>query len=266
MRPSHAALIGGLAGAAAAVVVSLAIRPQTETPAAPDAAVARLQAHVERLERSAAQRPRAIETAGAVVQPAPAVSPEESNGRGRHDAESPPPAETPVDLSKVATADLALDADERHARDFDIAGAAKRYRELLARGGTPSERRHWFIRLGDCYVRLNRTDEAMQSYRDCVDASTEDHEERVACMIALARHARTTDAATARRWIDRALELGEGRSNRTVHEMAVFLARDANQNDAEARELTWLVEHFPDEANAGAGWIERIEQLRGGKR
>jgi tetratricopeptide (TPR) repeat protein len=172
----------------------------------------------------------------------------------------------PADLSKVASADLALEADDRHANDFDISGAAKRYRELLARAGTPAELRHWHIRLGDCYFRLGMTEDAMREYRNCVDASTEDHGERVGCMIALAKNARTADPADARRWIDRALELEQGRSNRTVHEMAVFLARDASQTDVEVRELTWLVEHFPDEANAGAGWKERISDLRGEKR
>lgn len=272
MRPLVAAVIGGLAGAVAALAVSAAMNAPMDTPVAPDdsvaRSVARLAARVDRLEREAALRPRSAPPAGLVPVPTPGGEPQEFNGRGRHDAETPAPpvAETPLDLTKVASADLALEADERHARDYDIAGAAKRYRELLARGGSPSERRHWSIRLGDCYLRLHRDDEAMAAYRDCVDASTEDHAERVACMIALARDARNRSPADARRWIDRALELSEGRSNRAVHEVAVFLARDANQADVEARELGWLVEHFPDEANAGAGWNERIVQLRGEKR
>jgi len=263
MRPLTAAVVGALAGAVAATIV---VTLRSTPPSTPDEATARalaaLEERVDRLERTAAQRPRAT--------PAPAAEPAasapqavvpESSGRGRPDA--PTPAETIADLSKVPSADLALESDERWARDFDIAGAVKRYRELLSRGGTPSERRHWFIRLGDCYVRLQNDAEAVKAYRECIDASTEDHDERIACMIALARRARSTNPAEARQWIDRALELGQGRSNRTVHELAVFLARDANQSDVEARELAWLVEHFPDEANAGAGWNERISQLRG---
>jgi len=266
MRPLTAAVVGALAGAIAATIV---VTLRSPPPAAPDEtaarAIAALTERLDRVERTAAQRPRA--TSVPAAEP-PASAPQagvpESNGRGRPDA--PPPAETIVDVSKVPSADLALEGDERWARDFDIAGAVKRYLELLSRGGTPSERRHWLIRLGDCYVRLQNDADAAKAYRECIDASTEDHGERVGCMIALARRARSTNPAEARQWIDRALELGEGRSNRTVHEMAVFLARDANQTDVEARELAWLVEHFPDEANAGAGWTERIAQLRGEKR
>lgn len=268
VRAIVAALVGGVAGAAVAAIV-LANRPDSppEPPRADEGvagALARIEERVDRLEkRNEVRTPRTGERPVAASAPMPVaeVVPR-SNGRHPRDTPAPPDA----DLSKVPSADLALEADERHARDFDISGAARRYRELLARGGSAAERRHWYIGLGDCYVRLNRIDEGMAEYRNCVDASTEDHAERVGCMIALARNARSTNPADARRWIDRALELGEGRSCRAVHETAVFLARDSNQTDVEIRELTWLIERFPDEADAGAGWKERVAQLRGEKR
>ena len=268
VRAWIAAALGGVAGAAAAFgVVSL----QTETPAPPPAdtssltrEIATLRERLDRVERGATARPR-VPTEPPASWPS-AETPDVPEGNGRWGGKRPVAAETPADLSKVSSEDLAIEADDRHTHDFDISGAAKRYRELLSRAGTPAERRHWNIRLGDCYFRLQMWDESMRCYRDCVDASTEDHPERVGCMVALAKHDRTTDPAAARRWIDRALELSEGRSNRAVHEMAAFLARDADQSDVEIRELTWLVEHFPAEANADAGWKERIAELRGEKR
>jgi len=265
MRPLIAAVAGGVAGAAAAVLV-LALRapPPVATDDTAARAVAQLGERLDRLERSAAQHPRVAPVAQVAATEPPAAAGGDVpdwGGRGPRDAPSLP--DTSVDVSKVATADLSLEADERWTRNEDVAGAAKRYRELLSRGGTPSERRHWLIRLGDCYVRLQHEDEAAQAYRDCVDASTEDHPERVACMIALARREERANAGEAVRWADRALVLESGRSNVDVHLLAWELAHSMKQVDREIRELEWLTKSAPYRLDS---WSVRLAELRGEKR
>jgi hypothetical protein len=256
MRATIAAVAGAVAGAVLVGVLVTRLNdatpPAAQTSAAPDPemlrTLARIEARLDRLERRADAERHEV---------APAASPVGAEEPAADKAIVPV-----ADFTKTSTADLALDADERHARDFDVAGAAKRYLELLARGGTPSERRHWFIRLGDCYVRLQHEDQAAQAYRDCVDASTEDHPERVACMISLARRQISADPAEALRWIDRALELKSGRDNETVHRLGADLASMRHDDAREIRDLDWLVE------NAGAApmWTSRLAELRGEKR
>jgi len=266
MRASAAAVVGGVCGAVVAAAALVAGRPSAETPPATDDAsartIAQLQARLERLERAAAQRPRS-EAGVAVASTAsptsvPADDAPEHPGRV---GPSPAVVDGPADFSKTSTADLSLDADERHARNFDIAGAAKRYRALLDRGGSPAERRHWLIRLGDCLVRLHRDDEAATAYQGCIDASDEDHGERVGCMIWLARRALPTDAAATLRVVDRALLLETGRTNRTVHELGAEAAHALRQPDREIRELTWLVDTLPSDSDVDA-WKRRIAALK----
>jgi tetratricopeptide (TPR) repeat protein len=292
MRAFAAAVLGGIVATAATLgVVALCGRPTAGDVSSDEEAARefeRLRARIDRLERTAAQRSRAGESSvpGHLAAPASASDATGATGaaepaaarpdatvvwtRGRHDGDVPETngrggegtTSTPVDLSKVPSADLALEADERHARDFDIAGAAKRYRELLARGGTPSERRHWFIRLGDCLVRLQRDDEGAEMYRNCIEASNEDHGERVGCMIALARREQPSNPAEALRWLDRALELETGRGNQTAHELAAQTARVLRDEARETRELQWLVEN----RGASETWTTRLEELRGQRR
>jgi tetratricopeptide (TPR) repeat protein len=262
MRAWIAAVVGALAGAAAALAV-VALRPETPAASLTDTSsltreIAALRARIDRMQRAAAARPRVAAAPSSDGGDAPGTS---VGGRGGPSAGDG----TRVDLSKVSSEDLALEADDRHARDFDISGAAKRYRELLSRAATPAERRHWSIRLGDCYVRLQRHDEAMEAYRACVDASTEDHAERVACMQALARDARASDLGAARRWIDRALDLDTGRADRTVHELCCDLARDADDAAVESRELDWLLANSPGLFER-TQWKARLAELRGEKR
>jgi hypothetical protein len=267
VRAWIAAVVVGVAGFTA----SLVVYSRRTDPAAPppgDAALTRdiaaLRERLDRLERSLAARSRvAAEPSASGPVAESEGAPERSGRRGREGA--PAAAETPVDLSKVSSADLALEADDRHAHDFDISGAAKRYRELLSRASTPSDRRHWNIRLGDCYVRLHHQEEAVEAYRACIDASTEDHIERVACMNFLACRESGSNPAEGMRWIDRALELESGRENRATHETAAGLARELRQADREVREIQWLLDHggSPD---ADANWRERLAELRGEKR
>jgi hypothetical protein len=271
MRPLVAAVIGGLAGAVAALAVSAAMSSPMETPAAPDDAVtrtlARLAARVERLEHASEQRSRATEPAGLAVSTASDPAPEEFSGPERRDAGTPAleQPQTHEDLSKVASADLALEADERHMRNTGLAGATRRYRELLSRGGTPEERRRWFIRLGDCFYRLDHVDEAMQAYRDCVEASIEDHPERVACMLSLARHAGSESPDEALRWVDRAFEMESGREDAEVHRYSLSIAQETQDADRELRELTWLLDRRPADSRA-KGWSDRLAELRGDTR
>jgi hypothetical protein len=269
VRAWIAAAVGGVVGAAATLVVVVALRPDTPAPPPVDAPaltreITSLRERLDRIERGSTLRLRPPTEPSAAP---PVAEPEgisESNGsRGRRDASVA--SETPADLSKVSSADLALEADDRHTHDFDISGAAKRYRELLSRASTPSDRRHWWIRLGDCYVRLHHQEEAVEAYRGCIDASTEDHIERVTCMNFLACRESGTNPAEGMRWIDRALELQSGRENRATHETAAGLARELGQADREAREIQWLLDHggSPD---ADANWRERLAELRGEKR
>jgi hypothetical protein len=271
VRAWIAAVVGGVAGAAAAAAF-VALQPDAPAESSLDTSaltreIASLRDRLDRIERTAVSRSRpAVE---------PSAPPEEDDeyvhvggwnrhsGRGSGRERPPAVPEAPPDLSKVSSEDLALEADDRHTHEFDISGAAKRYLELLSRATTPSDRRHWSIRLGDCYVRLNMQDKAMQAYRDCVDASTEDHDERVACMIALARHARASDPEGARRWIDRAFDLERGRTNSTARAMSADLARDAKDTPREMTELEWLVANAQGDVSA---WTERLAGLRGERR
>jgi tetratricopeptide (TPR) repeat protein len=265
MRPFVAAVVGGAAVAAAALaVVALRAEPPAPPPADTSAMtreIAALRDRLDRLERIAATRPRVATEPPASPPVAEQPDVPDWNGRGSRDAPVAEP--TPAELSKVSSADLALEADERHARDYDIAGALKRYRELLCRASTPADRRHWLIRVGDCYVRLRHEDEAAEAYRGCIDASTEDHPERVACMIYLARRESASNAAEAMRWLDRAEELESGRENHTVHELAADAARELRQTDREIREIQWLVDHHCSPAD---GWADRLALARGEKR
>lgn len=266
MRAWIAAVLGGIAGAAATLVV-IKLPPDAPAPLLDDHS--KLERAIEAIQRRLDGR-EALEHAGGggLTPVSPVAEPvteqpgvPESNGRhGRQVAPAAP--ETPADLSKVSSEDLALEADDRHTNNFDISGAIKRYRELLSRASTPAHRRHCSIRLGDCYVRLHMDEEALRAYRDCVDASTEDHPERVACMITLARHEMATNAAEASRWIERALALETGRANETVHRLAADIARQQHDDAREIREIQWLIENVPHETGLG----NRLAELRGQKR
>jgi hypothetical protein len=268
MRPFVAAVVGGAAGAAATLaVVALRAAPPAPPPADTSAMtreIAALRDRLDRLERIAATRPRVATEPPA--SPPVAEKPDVPDWTGRGPRDAPVAELTPADLSKVSSVDLALEADERHARDHDIAGALKRYRELLSRASTPADRRHWLIRMGDCYVRLQHADEAVDAYRGCIDASTEDHPERVACMIYLARRELAfANAAESLRWLDRAEELGSGRENKTVHDLAADAARALRQTDREIRELEWLAARSLTESEH-EGVSQRLAELRGEKR
>ena len=269
MRPLAAALVGGLAGAAATITVVVSRATPDQVPATPDPellkALARIEAGLDRVERSTASRPR--EDLGpdrsAQVPVPPAALPQTPGGGDRPIA--PAASDQLPGFSKVPSPDLSLEADERYERDTDIAGAVRRYRELLSRGGTRSERVRWFIRLGDCYSRRNREDDAAQAYRDCIDASTEDCVERVLCMLALARHEREANPGEAQRWVERALATPTGDAMAAAHKLAADFAREERQEDLEVRELTWLVENQASDPHARL-WRSRLDELRGANR
>lgn len=269
MRPLAAALVGGLAGAAATISVVVSRATPDQVPATPDPellrALARIEARIERIERSTASRPR--EDLGPVRSsqvPVPPAAPPETPGGGDRPT-APAATDQMPGFSKIPSPDLALEADERYERDTDIAGAVQRYRELLSRGGTRSERMRWFIRLGDCYSRRSREDDAAQAYRDCIDASTEDCLERVLCMLALARHEREANPGEAQRWVERALATPTGEATAAAHKLAADFAREQQQEDREARELTWLIENEASDVQARI-WKSRLAELRGEKR
>ena len=261
-----AAVLGGIVGSAVTLV---ATKIEPDAPAPPQLDPSRVKRAIEMIERRLGGRDELDDAGGGGLSYVPPVAaraadaPEVPDSNGRTQGDEPAVASAIVDFTKMTSEDLALEADERHTRDFDIAGATKRYRELLSRASTPSDRRHWSIRLGDCLTRLRNFDEAAQAYRNCVDASTEDHVERVACMVALARREQPTNLVEALRWTDRALELESGRMNVDVHLVSWEIARNLKQVDREIRELEWLTESAPYRLDA---WSLRLAELRGEKR
>lgn len=265
MRVWIAAVLGVALGAGVVLVIfhgPAASSAPTGVGPSIATSLARIERRLDRLERAVSQRPAPTQAhaAGGLGDPDAIREVREPAATGHRDpAGAPDAAGAGADLSRVSAIDLSLEADERWARDEDIAGAAKRYRELLSRGGSPSERRHWFIRLGDCYVRMHRADEGLKAYRECIDASTEDHVERVACILELARHERVTNLHEALRWIDAALALSSTRYDTDLHLLAADVARDSNRTDREAQELRWLVEHRPGDADPE--WVKRLAEL-----